>query len=382
MGRSAGDGAGGGEVGQLPTVCLYGGYDPEHSRVVNLRRALRDAGFGLVEVQTREGGPLGRSAQLAIDFLRRGRRADILLVGAAGQRYVFVARLLAWLAGQTLVLDAFISHYLVEVEDLGKHSRGGLRARGLRALDRWACRLVDRVLMDTREHVDYFVEEMGLERERFRVVRLGAEESIFHPPDREEVTGGRSRPDDAVHRVLYYGSFFPLQGAPLIARAARWFAGEDTTLMIAGEGPEKAETMAILEEGGVTAVEDHGWVERAEVGALIREADVCLGHFADTRQAHTVIPFKVYEVLACGRPLVMGRARAVERVLEHGRDVWFCERESPEALAEAVERLLADADLRERLGREGRGRYEAIGGPDVLAQQVAEALQQHSRTGN
>lgn len=361
-----------------PTVCLYGGYDPDHSRVVNLRRALYDADVELVEVQTREGGPLGRNARLAIDFLRRGRGADVLLVGAAGQRYVFLARVLAWLAGQRLVLDAFISHHLVIVEDVAEHPPDSLRSRALWQLDRWACRLADRVLLDTREHIDYFVEELGLDRERFRVIRLGADERIFHPAAAEaaadERTGSGGAPRKSERRVLYYGSFYRLQGAPLIARAARRFVGDGTKLVLAGDGPEKADTMAILEETGVTDIEDHGWVEREEIARLIRGADVCLGHFGETRQAHAVIPFKVYEVLACGRPLVMGRARAVERVLEHGRDVWFCDRESPEALAEAVETLLADAGLRERLGRKGRERYEAIGGREVLARQAAEAL--------
>ncbi len=366
------------ESNDRPTVCLFGGHDPTHSRVVNLRRALEDAGFPVVEVQTREGGPVGRQLRLVAGFLRRGRSADVLLVGAAGQRYVFLARLLTWLAGQRLVLDAFISHYLVIVEDVGEHPPDSLRGRALWLLDRWACRLADRVLLDTREHVDYFVKELGLDRERFRVIRLGADERIFHPPAEEEAlderTGSGGPVRKSERRVLYYGSFFPLQGAPLIARAARRFVGGGTKLVLAGDGPEKVDTMAVLEEAGVTEIEDHGWVEREEIGRLIRGADVCLGHFAETRQAHAVIPFKVYEVLACAGLLVMGRAQAVERVLEHGRDVWFCERGSPAAIAEAVESLLADAGLRERMVRKGRERYKAIGGREVLARQAAESL--------
>lgn len=360
-------------AGDRPTICLFGGHDPGHSRVVNLRRALEDAGFPVVEVQSRATGALRRGWELLRGFLRRGRDADVLLVGMAGQRYVFLARPLAWLTGQRLVLDAFISHYLVLVED-AREPRGRLGARALRMLDRWACRLADRVLLDTPEHVRYFVDQFRIEPRKFRVVRLGADESVFRPAGEGEGDADRGGAGAGGRRVLYYGSFFPLQGAPLIARAARRFAGGGTTLVLAGEGPEKAETMRILEEGGVQGVEDHGWVDREAIGELIRGADVCLGHFGMARQADLVVPFKIYEVLASGRPLVMGRARPVERLLEHGREVWFCERGSSDAIARAVRTLLDDPELRRRLAREGRRRFESLGGREVLAEQATRAL--------
>lgn len=334
--------------------------------MVNIVTAMKNSGCAIVEAHSRADGPLRRLSELVAEHIVKGRYADILWVGAAGQRYVFLAKVLSLVAGQKLVLDAFISHYLVVIKDLEKYPERSLQARALWLLDRWACLLADEIVLDSEEHVEYFIEEFGISRDKLSVVRLGADPSIFFP--------GQPIEKRSQKRVLYYGTFFPLQGARLIARAARAFVDERTQLQLAGDGPEKEDVLSILEESDVENVVDVGWVERTEIGELIRQADVCLGHFGQTRQAQVVVPFKVYEVLACSRPLIMGRAAVVERFLEHRRHIFFCDRGSAKDLATAVKEVLKDEDLRRRLAAKGRKRFEVIGGCEVLAKQLTQVL--------
>ena len=68
----------------------------------------------------------------------------------------------------------------------------------------------------------------------------------------------------------------------------------------------------------------------------------------------TVIPSKVLEFMACGRPVILGvEGQARELVKE--ADCGVCvPPEDPASLAGAIEQLYSDSELRKRLGRNGR----------------------------
>lgn len=66
------------------------------------------------------------------------------------------------------------------------------------------------------------------------------------------------------------------------------------------------------------------------------------------------------EWMACGRPLVATSVGCLPEYVEDGRSGFLVEPRSPEAMAEALGRLVGDVFLRERMGHEARGRYEAM----------------------
>jgi glycosyltransferase involved in cell wall biosynthesis len=60
------------------------------------------------------------------------------------------------------------------------------------------------------------------------------------------------------------------------------------------------------------------------------------------------------EAMAAGLPVIATTSRAFPEIVQHGVTELLVERGSPEALAEAIERLLADPALRVRMGTAGR----------------------------
>jgi len=81
---------------------------------------------------------------------------------------------------------------------------------------------------------------------------------------------------------------------------------------------------------------------------------------------------KVLEALAIGLPVV-ATAKATEGLdLEPGRH--YLAAETPEDFAAAVERLVREPDLAERLRKEGSAFVEAAHGPDAIAADVRAAL--------
>ena len=89
----------------------------------------------------------------------------------------------------------------------------------------------------------------------------------------------------------------------------------------------------------------------ASLGVEVGRAAICLGIFGDSAKAARVVPNKVWQAMAAGRPVVTADTPAVREVLEDGRSALLVPAGDPDGLAAALTRLAADAALRERLGR-------------------------------
>lgn len=77
------------------------------------------------------------------------------------------------------------------------------------------------------------------------------------------------------------------------------------------------------------------------------------------------------EAMASGKPVVATDIRGYRYVVRHGVEGLLVERKNPEALALALVHLLADRELRERLGRAGRQRAERFSWSVIAEQTLA-----------
>ena len=74
----------------------------------------------------------------------------------------------------------------------------------------------------------------------------------------------------------------------------------------------------------------------AELAHLIGQSDVCLGVFGGGEKTQRVIPNKVFDALACERPVITGDTPAARECLVDGEQAWLCPTGNPEALAATV----------------------------------------------
>jgi type III pantothenate kinase len=89
------------------------------------------------------------------------------------------------------------------------------------------------------------------------------------------------------------------------------------------------------------------------------------------------------EAMAHGRPVVATAVGGLVDVVEDGLTGLLVPPGDVRALREALERLLGDADLRERLGTAARARALEATGPDAYAEAVLEAYAEAvSRSGS
>ena len=90
---------------------------------------------------------------------------------------------------------------------------------------------------------------------------------------------------------------------------------------------------------------------------------------------HEGLPLSLIEGMRAGMAIVASRLPGVEELLRDGHEALLVEN-TPEAVAQALQRLLDDAALRTRLGAAARARYEARHRPEAMAARVLQIYEE------
>lgn len=282
--------------------------------------------------------------------LRRLPRPSYVWVPCFRQRDAEAAVKWARRKGVPAIFDPLISAYDKQVFE---HQKFGPESAEGRALRDWEARLMqkfDLVIADTDCHAEFFCECFGLAKEKVAVIPVGAEEAVFTPRPMADVSGPI--------RVLFYGSFIGLQGPEVIAEACRMVPEVQWTFV--GSGPLLENCQQLTQ--GLSNVTWIPWIPYEQLPDRIAEAHVLLGVFGSSQKAGRVIPNKVYQALACGRPVVTQQSPAYPQLLlqssREASGIQFVPAGDPVALAETVRSLAASPQQLAPLGLKARTSYE------------------------
>ncbi len=125
--------------------------------------------------------------------------------------------------------------------------------------------------------------------------------------------------------------------------------------MIVGDGSAKNDCIKIAHEFGVfEKFIFTGGIPFEQVPLYVNSSDVCVAPFKIYRNAKIGLsPLKIYEYLACGKPVVSSRIPNIEFIEQQKAGI-LVEPENPEELAKAIIKLLENESLREEMGKNGR----------------------------
>lgn len=228
-------------------------------------------------------------------------------------------------------------------------------------LEPWVGRTADWVIATCPDEV-FELKALGIGRSKISIAPCGVDLALFPGTSDAEL---KSR----THRILSVGRLVQRKGVDLIIRALPLLAEagfNDVELLIVGgsgdaltleEDPEAQRLHALAKELGVEdKVTLRGQVPRDAMPGIFRSADavVC----APWYEPFGIVPL---EAMACGVPVVAAAVGGLRETVVDQRTGLQVPPRDPEALADALGRLLADPALRAEMGRVGacrvRSRY-------------------------
>lgn len=355
---------------------IFGTYDTAmHPRIATIAEGLAARGFEVTECNI----PLGLSTADRVDMLAKPWKA-VALVARLISRWTALARRARRLPKPDVVVVGYLGHFdvrlarrlfrrvpivldhLVGASDTAKDRRldGGPRQLVLRMIDSGALRSADVIVVDTEEHLQALPPE---HHSRAVVVPVGA------PTVWNDAAAAAAAPEshDGPLRVVFYGLYTPLQGAPVIGAALGKLAGSPVEVTMIGGGQDVAETRKAA--AGNQSVRWLDWVPAAELPGMVASHDVCLGIFGTGEKALRVVPNKVFQGAAAGCAIVTSDTAPQRRMLD-GVAVLVPPGDAG-ALADA---LLALAQDRDALTARRRAARELADGRFTPAQVVAPLI--------
>ncbi|MBI5329083.1 MAG: glycosyltransferase, exosortase A system-associated [Betaproteobacteria bacterium] len=241
--------------------------------------------------------------------------------------------------------------------DHGSTREGSLRYRLTRALETWALRHADWVTTICEGLRQDMLARGGIHPNRITVIpnAVDAQGFQFAPAPDQEL---RARLGLEGATVLgFVGSFYGYEGLDLLVDALALLAPQhpDLKLLLVGGGMQEANLRAQVERLGLAGrVLFVGRVPHAEVGRYYSLIDLLCYPRKAMRLTELVTPLKPLEAMAQGKLLVASDVGGHRELIRDGETGALFRAGSPPALAEAVERTLAQRDRWEAVRAAGR----------------------------
>lgn len=326
-------------------IVFFGNYAPGYSRTHVILSGLFSNKLPVINCNNTNPNIVFRYFHLVAKFLSvKGRDADIIFVGFPGHFDVPLAYVLAKVFKKKLVFDAYISLYNSYIIDRKYFAKNSWRAKIWFGIDWLNCRLSDIILLDTNEHINYFIKTFHAEKKKMYRLFVGSDQKLFHPIRKYR---------ESKLSVGFYGSYLPLQGVPVIIRSAHLLPDVQFTLL--GDGPDFLKCRQLASKLNVSNVNFMKPVPYNQLPGFIYSQSILLGGpFGTNEKAGLVIPNKVYESLAMGKPVVVGDSPAIRELLTDKKNCYFVKRGNPKEIALAIRALFDDNRLRNSIARNGR----------------------------
>jgi sugar transferase (PEP-CTERM/EpsH1 system associated) len=292
--------------------------------------------------------PPGQTLRMAPAFLREMRRLRPALVHSRNLAALEM-QLPAWWAGGAARVH---SEHGWDIDD----------PQGLSRRHQWMRRtyrpFVQRYIALSAELERYLVDRVGVPAQRVTRICNGVDSERFHPAAQRQSLLGSPFNDPALFVVGSVGRMNTVKAQPDLARAfvlalqQRPTLREQLRLVLVGEGPLRAECLAVLQQAGVA---DLAWLpgERRDVPELMRH----LSAFALPSHAEG-ISNTILEAMACGLPVLATEVGGNGELVLPGTTGALVPAARPAALAQVLGDWAADPQQLPPLAQAARQRVE------------------------
>ncbi len=256
--------------------------------------------------------------------------------------------------------------------------RPGFLYRVMTAWARWAYSQAARITVIAPDFVEVLVKQ-GAAREKICVVSNWADDSLYFPRSPDGVRARWGVPDDAFV-VMYAGNLGSTHGVGVILQAAQHLSDRsDIHLVLAGTGAEYEKMVRLKQELGLHNVTFLGYVQPANMPALLAAADLMVIHLRQSDSGAVSLPSRMLAYMACGRPMLVASDGAPRTLVERCECGVACEPENAIALSETIRQLAQQPERLRQLGQNGRQHYLDEFAEETVVRRLIELIEETAR---
>jgi len=322
-------------------ILYVAGREESYSRTRIVYKALLQYGFD-IEGCFPPNKSFKHYPELIWRAVKQARGVDIIIVGFYGQLILPFVKLFTW---KPILFDMYIATYDTMVHDRRMASPGGFKAWIYRQSDILACRLSQRMILETQDHIRDFAGKFHVNPDKFHRIFLAVDNEVIYPRN--------PRRFDDSFTVHFHGEYAPFHGVGTILQAADLLRDENIRFQLVGKGITYEQDVLFAREKGLSKVHFIDPVPYDDLALFMARADVCLGIFGDNDRMLRVLTNKVIESIGMAKPLITGKNAPVQELLVHGESVYLVERADPRALADAILFLRDHPEKRRKLAAGG-----------------------------
>ncbi len=342
------------------SVCYFGSYDPDYARNRIIVKGLKANGVKVYQCEA-SGLIFSRYIKLLKYFIKHKNQCHAIIVGFPGHYDVPLAFLLGKIFKKKVFYDIFTSTYETYVLDREVVKKYSLRAQFFYFLDWLGIKLADYVIADTKAHADFYWRLYKVRKSKLIVIYVGSDNQIFYPRKIQSKTD-----------VFFYGSYQPLQGTEIIIKAARLLPR--VKFKMVGDGQKRKSTEDLSKKLRLKNVEFINWLPLKKLADEIRQAKICLGIFGGSSKADIVIPNKVYDSIACDKPVITADTEAIRELFTNSKNIMLVNGKNPKKLSLAIELLLKNQYSRDRIASGSFNHYDKYLKPQLLVKPLLKVI--------
>lgn len=251
--------------------------------------------------------------------------------------------------------------FVFEIRDLWPESivavgavKNRFAIRLLEGIAHFLYRKADKIVV-VADSTRAFLVKWGIDDQKIEMIPNGVDISRFSKPAHVDYLREKYKlmGKFVVSYVGTHGMAHALQSVLDVASVLQH--QKDIHFLFVGEGAEKQTLMAhrdTLDLSNVTFVDQQ---EMERIPSFFHLSDVSLVSLRDVALFGSVLPSKMFEIMAAGCPVVMSLPRGeATALLDRAKAGLHVAAENREKLRDAILKLYEDGDLRRRLGQNGR----------------------------
>jgi len=235
--------------------------------------------------------------------------------------------------------------------------------------------LCDAAFVITKEIKEKIIKaQPGIDQKKLHVLPSGANTDLYQPLN-QETCRQRLNLEPSRKYIGFMGTLLDHQGVDVLIDAAPSVlqSTPDIVFVIIGEGPmkdvwrKKVEAKFLQKNFLFT-----GQVAYEETPLWINSMDVCMAPFLI--KAGSRSPVKVFDYMACGRPVIASRIAGTTDIFEGSGAIILVEPENQQALAQAIMDLLGNEEKASEMGMKGRLLVKTHYDRKILAKRIQDEV--------